>query len=107
MLCSRASRASPGDRKPTATSLAAELNLRLHKIRSGTIGIFGRNRYMNAPAGTARRFGRPIASGVCSDRLYPAFTGKRTEFRRGLRDSDIAISILPWIERGGHGAPKG
>src|SRR5215471_10292174 len=37
----------------------------------------------------------------------PAFTGYRTEFRRGLRDSDITISILPWIERGGHGAPKG
>jgi hypothetical protein len=32
---------------------------------------------------------------------------KTPEFRRGLRDSDIAISILPWIERGGHGAPKG
>jgi hypothetical protein len=28
-------------------------------------------------------------------------------FGAGLRDSDIAISILPWIERGGHGAPKG
>src|SRR5260370_39106875 len=27
---------------------------------------------------------------------------KSTEFRRSLRDSDIAISILPWIERGGH-----
>src|SRR5215813_10875331 len=36
----------------------------------------------------------------------PAFTGLRTEFRRGLRDSDIAISILPWIERGGDGAPR-
>jgi len=28
----------------------------------------------------------------------PAFTGSRTEFRRGLRDSDIAISILAWGE---------
>src|SRR5262249_47901775 len=29
-----------------------------------------------------------------------------SEVRPGRRDSDIAISILPWIERGGHGVPK-
>jgi hypothetical protein len=28
-------------------------------------------------------------------------------FAAALRDSGIAISILPWIERGSHGAPKG
>ena len=39
MLCSRASRASPGDRKPTATSLAAELNLiRSRKAQHSTAG---------------------------------------------------------------------
>src|SRR5215472_1708613 len=37
----------------------------------------------------------------------PAFTGKCTEFRRDLRDSDIAISSLFWIARGGDGEPDG
>jgi len=38
---------------------------------------------------------------------YPAFTGKRAEFWRGFRDSDIAISSLSWIERGSDGEPDG
>src|SRR5262249_981480 len=37
----------------------------------------------------------------------PAFTGSCTEFRRGLRDSDIAISSLSWIARGGDDEPDG
>jgi hypothetical protein len=39
--------------------------------------------------------------------LKPAFTRWHAEFRRGLRDSDIAISSLSWFERGCHGAPGG
>jgi hypothetical protein len=33
----------------------------------------------------------------------PHSSNNALEFRRDLRDSHIAISILPWIERGGHG----
>src|SRR5215467_8320107 len=39
--------------------------------------------------------------------LSPHSPDERAEFRRGLRDSDIAISSLSWIDRGGHGSPKG
>ena len=41
------------------------------------------------------------------DGLQPAFTRWRSDFRNAYADSDIAISCLLWIERGGHDAPDG
>jgi hypothetical protein len=40
-------------------------------------------------------------------RYWPAFPGSRTDLRNARADSDIGISTLFWIERGGDGEPSG
>jgi hypothetical protein len=40
-------------------------------------------------------------------RYWPAFPGSRTDLRNARADSDIGISTLFWIERGGDGGPGG
>src|SRR5262249_28931429 len=48
-----------------------------------------------------------VCHGPATNRLYPAFPGRCTDFRNGCRDSDIAISNLSGIAVGGDGEPGG
>jgi hypothetical protein len=69
-----------------------------NRSRAGAISLKGRSFHLECASANMRSILFLSA---------PTNLGRAHRIRRGLRDSDIAISILPWIERGGHGAPKG